>query len=83
MGTLIVILLAVVLMSLVMVGLSTQILFKKGGEFPNTHIGGNKHMKAKGIACAQTFDKIEQSKARKELRFKKISIDESETTSSC
>ena len=33
METLIVILLAIVVMALVMVGLSTQILFKKGGLF--------------------------------------------------
>ncbi len=83
METLIVILLAIVVMALVMVGLSTQILFKKGGEFPNTHIGGNKYLKSQGITCAQTADKIEQAKARKELKFKEISLKESESQSFC
>lgn len=70
-------LLSVAVMSVVLVGLALQILFKKGGKFPNTHIGSNKYMKENGVTCAQTFDKIEQAKARKELRFKQLSVDES------
>ena len=31
-------------------------------------------LKERGITCAQTFDKIEQAKARKELSFKELSI---------
>jgi hypothetical protein len=72
-----VIFLAVILMSLVVVGLAFQTLFKKGGKFPNTHIGSNKYMKSKGVTCAQTFDKMEQAKIRKELLYKRLSIDES------
>lgn len=78
-----VILLAIVIMALVMVGLAIQILFKKGGKFPNTHIGSNKYLKSQGISCAQTEDKIEQAKARKELRFKQLSLDESDSKSFC
>jgi len=78
-----VILLAIVLMAFVFVGLAIQILLKKNGKFPNTHIGSNKYMKANGVSCAQTFDKMEQAKARKELRFKKITMDNSEKTSFC
>lgn len=83
METLKVVLLAVVLMGLVMAGLALQILVKKGGKFPNTHIGGNRHMKARGITCAQTDDKMEQAKARKEFRFKQLSFDKSEDKSFC
>lgn len=83
MEVLMVVMLAIVIMALVLVGLAIQTLFKKGGEFPNTHIGSNKYMKDNGVTCAQTFDKIEQAKARKELRFKKISLDESETKYFC
>jgi len=72
-----VILLAVVVMTLVVVGLAIQTLFRKDGKFPNTHIGSNKYMKDNGVTCAQTYDKIEQAKARKELRFKQLSVDES------
>lgn len=78
-----VILLAIVIMALVMVGLAIQILFKKGGKFPNTHIGSNKYLKSQGISCAQTEDKIEQAKARKELRFKQLSLDEPDSKSFC
>ncbi|MDD2303835.1 MAG: hypothetical protein PHP53_04000 [Prolixibacteraceae bacterium] len=78
-----VILLAVVIMALVIVGLALQTLFKKGGKFPDTHIGSNKYMKANGVTCATTFDKMEQAKVRKELRFKQLLLDESDTKSSC
>lgn len=74
METLRVVLLAVVVMVLVVLGLATQILLKKGGKFPNTHVGGNKHLKARGVTCAQTDDKMEQDKARREMRFKDISL---------
>lgn len=74
-----VLLLTIVLMGLIMLGLAVQIILKKNGKFPNTHIGGNKHMKDLGVTCVQTYDKIEQAKARKELRFKKLSLGESET----
>lgn len=78
-----VILLTVVLMVFVFLGLALQILFKKGGKFPDTHIGSNKYMKANGVTCATTFDKMEQAKARKELRFKQLLLDESDSQGSC
>lgn len=78
-----VVLLAFVLMVFVVLGLAVQTLLKKGGKFPNTHIGSNKYMKDNGVTCAQTFDKIEQAKARKELRFKKLLIDESKSQRFC
>lgn len=73
-----VVLLAIVLMAIIMVGLAWNILFKKDGQFPNTHIGGNEHLKARGVSCATSYDKMEQAKARKEIRFKELSIKESE-----
>ncbi len=78
-----VILLTIGIMVLVVAGLATQILLKKGGKFPNTHIGGNKDMKSRGITCAQTYDKIEQANSRKELRFKQMLLDESDINGSC
>ncbi len=67
-------LVAIVLVAIAFAGLAIKILFEKRGQFPNLHIGGNKHMKERGITCAQTFDKIEQAKARKELSFKELTI---------
>ena len=65
---------AVALVSIAMLGLATQILFKKGGRFPNTHVGGNKYLNKQGIHCYQTQDKIEQAKVRKEVDFKEVKI---------
>ena len=69
-----VILLAIAIVTLAILGLATRILLKKGGEFPNTHVGGNKHLKKRGIYCAQTFDKIEQAKAKKEMKFRELTL---------
>ena len=77
------ILLAIVLMSFVVAAMATQILLKKGGKFPNTHIGGNKDLKERGITCAQSYDKIEQANARKELKFKLISLEDSDSETFC
>ena len=57
---------AVVIMGLVIVGLATQIIFKKDGKFLYTSIGANKYMKDRGVTCARTFDKMEKAKARKQ-----------------
>lgn len=67
-------LVALVLMAIAFAGLAIKILLEKKGQFPNLHIGANQHMKDRGVTCAQTFDKIEQAKARKELSFKELSM---------
>lgn len=70
--------LAIVLMVLVILALAIQIMFKKGGKFPNMHIGSNPYLKARGVTCAQTYDKMEQAKVRRELRFKGLALDENQ-----
>ncbi len=37
--------------------LAITIIIKKNGRFPNTHVGGNRHMLKRGIKCAQTQDR--------------------------
>lgn len=37
--------------------LSITVIIKKNGRFPNTHIGGNKNMRKRGIKCAQSQDR--------------------------
>ena len=37
--------------------LAITIIIKKNGKFPNTHIGGNKHMRKRGIKCVQSQDR--------------------------
>lgn len=37
--------------------LAITILIKKNGRFPNIHVGGNKHMRKRGIKCVQSQDR--------------------------
>lgn len=37
--------------------LAIKIIIKKNGRFPNTHVGGNKEMRRRGIKCVQSQDK--------------------------
>jgi len=69
-----IVLFAIVIMTIVILSLAIQIMFRKNGKFPNMHIGANQYLKDRGITCAQTYDKVEQAKVRKELRFKEISL---------
>lgn len=74
MNFLIVLILAVTLVALAFAGFAISILVRKGGRFPDTHISSNNHLKSQGISCAQTYDRIEQSKARKLIRFSQLQI---------
>ena len=40
--------------------LSVGIIIK--GKFPNPHVSGNKHLRKKGIGCAQSQDRAERKK---------------------
>lgn len=59
------------LIAIAFAALGIRILIKKKGQFPHTHIGGNKEMIKRGIYCAQTYDKIERKKVQK-LRQKEV-----------
>ncbi|MDD2381274.1 MAG: hypothetical protein WCY58_11015 [Mariniphaga sp.] len=72
-----VILLAIALLAIAMLGLATQILLKKGGKFPNTHVSGNKSLKSQGISCAQTQDRMERSRVTRKIDYSKVRIDKS------
>ena len=37
-------------------GLGIKMLFKKGGKFPDTHVGSNAEMRKRGITCAKRTD---------------------------
>jgi hypothetical protein len=64
-----VLLLAIALLGIGIAGMALNILVKKGGKFPNSHISGNKYLKQNGIYCAQTQDKIDRASARKKFEF--------------
>lgn len=60
------------LIAIAFAALGIKILIKKKGEFPHTHIGGNKEMIKRGIYCAQTYDKIERKKVSKERQIEAL-----------
>ncbi len=68
-------LIVLVLLGLGLAGMGIRILIKKGGQFPETHVGHNKAMRKRGIVCVKTWDKQEQLKVRKQVDFKNIQID--------
>lgn len=53
-------LIVVVLLAIALAGLAITILVKKGGKFPEIHIGRNKAMKKLDIHCANTTDRLER-----------------------
>ncbi|HHT29524.1 MULTISPECIES: hypothetical protein [Petrimonas] len=46
---------AVLFMAILLMGI--KVFFTKNGEFPNTHIGGSKAMRERGISCATSQDR--------------------------
>ena len=42
--------------------LGIRIFLKKGGKFPNIHIGGSKVMRDRGISCATSQDRTARKK---------------------
>lgn len=69
-----VLLLATVFIGICFVGFALSILVKKNGKFPELHIGRNKELKKRGIACATSQDKMEQAKAKKSLQTKEFNL---------
>ena len=62
------ILISVLIVAICMLLLSIQILFKKNGKFPNTHVSGNAALRKKGIHCVQAQDK--EARLEKTWKFK-------------
>lgn len=52
------------LLAIGMVCLCVNMLFKKNGKFPNTHIGASKAMKDRGINCATSQDREAQQSSK-------------------
>lgn len=48
--------LSVIIILICLILLCVNIILKKNGKFPNTHVGGNPVLRKKGIKCAQTQD---------------------------
>lgn len=63
------VLLGIGLMAIVFVLLALNIIFKKNGKFPNSHIGNNSALNARGITCATSTDRIERQIKVKHLHL--------------
>lgn len=69
-----IVMLSVAILGIAGIGLAFNILFRKNGKFPNTHVSGNKHLKRNGVYCSQTQDKLEQRDAIKASKFKNLKL---------
>ncbi len=58
----IVLLFTFIILSFAIFAMAVRILFKKGGKFPNSHIGKNKHLKKRGITCSVSTDARDRAK---------------------
>ncbi len=52
--------------------LAIKVIVKKGGEFPNTHVSGNKALGEKGISCAKTQQRQAEMHKNLEERMKEM-----------
>ncbi|MDR2909806.1 MAG: hypothetical protein LBV47_00345 [Bacteroidales bacterium] len=69
-----VILVSIVLIAIAVVGLTVNILVKKKGKFPNTHVSGNEYLKRNGVYCSQIQDRLEQDQIKKKVNFNDVRI---------
>lgn len=63
-------LVVIALIAIAFAGLGITMLIKKGGKFPELHIGKNKNMRDKGITCANSTEKRERQEY-KAVKIKK------------
>lgn len=73
MNIVVLLLIVVVLLGIAIFSLALKILFSKERKFPNMHVGSNKNLSARGISCAQSWDKMEQKKARR-ISFQPLNL---------
>ena len=58
-------LLATGLIGIAFLGLGISIFFRRGGKFPETEIGKNKHMRELGITCTKCDERQKWKEARR------------------
>lgn len=65
------ILFSVIIVAFCVFFMCIQIIFKKHGRFPNTHVSDSKAMRKRGVTCVQSQDKaarIDNPHAVKEVK---------------
>lgn len=58
----IVLLLTFIIIAFAIFAMAVKILFKRGGRFPNGHIGSSKHLRQQGITCSVSTDARDRAK---------------------
>ena len=58
----IVLLFTFLILTFAIFAMAVKILLKKGGKFPNGHIGKSKHMRDRGITCSVSTDARDRAK---------------------
>lgn len=58
--------LSLILVGFAVIGLGINIIFKKGGKFPETGVGHSPEMRKRGITCAKT-DELRQFQLQKNI----------------
>lgn len=59
-----------VLASILLLGV--KVFFTKKGRFPNTHVGGSKAMKQRGIGCVNTQDREARKTNRNKINVEQL-----------
>lgn len=58
------VLLTMLIIAFAIAFLSVNVLLKKNGRFPNTHVSGSQAMRDRGITCAQSQDFAQRHRYR-------------------
>lgn len=68
------IIITVLIVAICLALLAINIIFKKNGRFPNTHVSGSKAMRQRGIGCVQSQDREARAPKRIKVseRIKKL-----------
>jgi hypothetical protein len=73
---LITLLTSLLIVAICVVLLAVKILLVRGGAFPDTHIGGSKTMRERGIGCVQSQDREARQKRRITLEDREQAVND-------
>jgi hypothetical protein len=65
-----VVLLAIFFVAVAFIALGVSIFFRKGGKFPETEVGHNRHMRELGITCAKCDERKTWNESKRKQQLK-------------
>ena len=57
-----------IILAICIVFLCVNIIFKRKGEFPKTHVSSSKAMRKRGIGCAQSQDRMARMENKRAIK---------------